>query len=159
MTERKQTITVSKRAINTFGDLEFTDTENKTYKIGKARVNHFDSIEEGAEVILTWVENPHKKGTDYIYSAEQTGKHGVPEAKPLSEKDQANIRKAYEEVINKPTPQPVQSTPAPIKSQSNIKDRAVAISYSKDLVIGKIIPLDKLTEYADKFLNYIERGD
>lgn len=82
MENRKQIITVATSKLNTYGDLEFTDTEGNSYKVGKARVNHFEVIQEGAEVILEWAVNPHKKDSEYIYSAIQTGTHYSPEMLP-----------------------------------------------------------------------------
>jgi hypothetical protein len=70
-----------------------------------------------------------------------------------------DIAKAYKEAVKS---LPIQDTPQSksdaVKPQST-KDRAVAISYSKDLVIGKIITIDKLKDYADRFLKYIEIGE
>ena len=75
--KKKETIIVNTVQTNTYGDLEFTDTQGKSYKIGKARVDKFPAIQVGAEVELIWVDNPHRKDAEYIYSATQTGKHVV----------------------------------------------------------------------------------
>jgi 6-phosphogluconolactonase (cycloisomerase 2 family) len=160
--KKKEIITIQTVKTNTFGDLEFTNAEGKLYKIGKARVNNFAAIQEGAEVELIWVANPHKPNTDYIYSATQTGKHVAPStlveaAKKLGAVPVDEIR------TDGFKPQPIQDTPksksTPLISQSSTKDRAVAISYSKDLVIASKIELKNMVTYADKFLEYILRED
>ena len=45
---------------------------------------------------------------------------------------------------------------AKVTGVDNFKNRAVAISYAKDLLCAGIIDKEKLIGYADKFLNYIE---
>ena len=77
---RKQVIVVDTVAINTYGGLAFTDKEGGKYKIGKARIGHFEKIiQPDVAVQLIWADNPHKTGTEYIYSAEPvTGKLPSP---------------------------------------------------------------------------------
>ena len=45
---------------------------------------------------------------------------------------------------------------ARVTGVDNFKNRAVAISYAKDLLCAGVIDKEKLIGYADKFLNYIE---
>jgi len=45
---------------------------------------------------------------------------------------------------------------AEVTSVTNVKNRAVSISYAKDLVCAGKIELNQLKTYADKFLAYIE---
>ena len=45
---------------------------------------------------------------------------------------------------------------AKVTRVDNVKNRAVAISYSKDLVCHDKIELKQMKGYADKFLDYIE---
>jgi len=163
--KKKEIIVIQTVKTNTYGDLEFTDIQGKSYKIGKARADKFPAIQLGAEVELIWVNNPHKPNAEYIYSATQTGKHIIQEKpNPITPQMQTptnkDIAKAYKEAVKS---LPIQDTPQSksdaVKPQSTTKDRAVAISYSKDLVIGKIITIDKLKDYADRFLKYIEIGE
>jgi len=98
---------------------------NGTLKVGNKRSNLFDVFQPGAEVKIGYASYMNK---EYIASAEQTGTHTMTH-----------------NVIPKKTITPTQDT----------KDRSVAISYAKDLVIGGIIELKDIVAYADKFLGYI----
>jgi len=123
--ERYELITVESTEKNQYGDL----LVNGKLKVGNKRSQLFDIFQPGAEIKIGWASYMNK---EYIASAEQTGTHVVI---PVST-----------------------STEIPKKSETplqNTKDRAVSISYAKDLVVGGIIDLKDLTIYADKFLNYI----
>ena len=45
---------------------------------------------------------------------------------------------------------------AKVISVDNLKNRSMSVAYSKDLVCAGKIELKQLSEYADKFLKYIE---
>ena len=45
---------------------------------------------------------------------------------------------------------------AKVTGVDNLKNRSMSVAYSKDLVCAGKIDLKQLSEYADKFLKYIE---
>jgi hypothetical protein len=131
--ERYETITVETTQQNQYGDLMV----NGTLKVGKKRSNLFDVFQPGAEVKLGYASYMNK---EYIATAEQTGTHTLPEEGHL-----VKAAKAMGAV-------PVNETP-----KSSVKDRAVAISYAKDLAIAGKIELKDMSAYADKFLEYMNK--
>jgi hypothetical protein len=132
--ERYGTITVQTVEKNQYGDL----LVNGKIKIGNKRSNLFDVFQPGAEVKVGYASYMNK---EYIASAEQTGTHVIP--------------KIEVPVIDKAIPAKDNATPLHKLSSDDIRNRSVAISYSKDLVVSGIIDLKEITKYADKFLDYI----
>jgi len=116
---RKQIVTIESVNENSYHDLLFT-AGGKEYKISTKRRQYFDNvIQVGAEVKLNYAMSSF--GKEYVFSAEQTGKHEVNKlieaAKKMGVVPVDEIRKDG----FKPQ-QPsgaLQSTPTPIKPQSN----------------------------------------
>jgi hypothetical protein len=123
--KKRETITVQLVKTDTYGNLEFTSTQGTPYKISKARINNFSAIQEGAEVELIWVTNPHKPNTDYIYSATQTGVHKIPDSPLVKAAIKEGAVLDYENIpIQKtlqPTPEAVKSNSSPVKPQNNTR--------------------------------------
>jgi hypothetical protein len=148
--KKKEIITIKLVKTNTYGDLEFTDTQGTPYKIGKTRANNFPAIQENATVELIWVDNPHRKDSEYIYSATK-----------LEDKD--IITRVYKEATQKPV-QPTldspQSKSAPITPQSNtttlpkpdIKPMTPADWDAKEARTRKSIERQKALELATGFI-------
>lgn len=168
MENRKQVITVASSKLNSYGDLEFTDTEGNAYKVAKKKVSFFQSIQVGAEVMLEWSPNPYKKDAEYIYSATQTGAHYPPDSKLVQE------AKRLGAVPVEPTPQALQSKSAPPKTSSDkmtkedwaTKDeitrksiqRQTALKAAVDSAPEKTTSED-IIKVAKRFDKYLEAGE
>ena len=120
---RTEIITVKSTVTDQYGNLIVTDTQGKEHKIGKKRKNLFAVFQRGAEVKLGYAEYMDKP---YIATAEQTGNH-APETP----------------VVN-PTATAVKNTAKP-----DTRDRSMALSYSKDVVVATMNAQSKAT--ADTF--------
>ena len=132
--ERYELITVESVTKNQYGDL----LVNGKLKVSNKRHQLFDVFQTGAEVKLGWSSYMNK---EYIASAEQTGTHTIPKVSPVTESPK-NSETPSATVLHK-------------LSSDDIRNRSVAVSYSKDLVVSGIIDLKEIFTYADKFLNYI----
>ena len=127
---RYEVFTVSEATKNNYGDLIVTDTQGNEHKIGNKRTHLFDVFQVGAEVKVGYAVYMQK---EYIASAEQTGKH-IPEVEKI---EQAGGKVAKVSI-------------------SDVKNRAVALSYAKDAWIAGKIEKDAIYKCADYFLQYIE---
>jgi hypothetical protein len=101
-----------------------TDTTGKTYPLSEKREKLFDVFQIGAEVKVGYAV---WQGKEYILTAEQTGGHSViqspeDEIEPDSEKLNPEVKE-----IPKPVIMPEH------KTNPDPKNRAFALSYSKDL--------------------------
>lgn len=119
---RTEVITVQSTTKNQYGDLLVTDTQGKEHKIGVKRSALHDVFQTGAEVKLG-IGN--YQNHDYIATAEQTGNHS-PTATPS------------------PTATAVKNTAKP-----ESRDRSMALSYAKDVVVATLNSQSKVT--ADIF--------
>ena len=156
-------ITVDKTLINSYGDLQFTDTAGNNYKVGVKRVQHFkDKITPGATVTLNYAE---AYGKEYIYSA-------IPQDRPSAKEmvDKVFPEPAKPAPAPAPSPQAVQSNSSVVKPQVNdklppkpemynserIKYKSMCLAYAKDLcaTAGVIAP-DDITKWADKFMEWL----
>jgi hypothetical protein len=132
--ERYELITVESVTKNQYGDL----LVNGKLKVSNKRHQLFDVFQTGAEVKLGWSSYMNK---EYIASAEQTGTHTIPKRVVST---------------NVESPQKSETSSATVLHKTDdIRNRSVAVSYSKDLVVSGIIDLKEIFTYADKFLNYI----
>ena len=127
---RYEVFTVSEATKNNYGDLIVTDTQGNEHKIGNKRSRLFEVFQPGAEVKVGYAVYMQK---EYIASAEQTGTH-IPEVKRVEEAG-AKVARV---------------------SISDVKNRAVALSYAKDAWIAGKIEKDAIYKCADYFLQYIE---
>jgi len=130
---RYAVFTVSEATKNEYGDLIVKDTKGNEYKIGNKRPQLFDVFQIGAEVKVGYAVYMQK---EYIASAEQTGVH-IPEVEKVKEAGG-------------------QVTRVSISKTDDMKNRAVALSYSKDAWIAGKIEKDAIYKCADYFLQYIE---
>ena len=127
---RYEVFTVSEATKNNYGDLIVTDTQANEHKIGNKRSHLFEVFQVGAEVKVGYAVYMEK---EYIASAQQTGAH-IPEVKKVEEAG-AQVAKV---------------------SISDVKNRAVALSYAKDAWVAGKIEKDAIYKCADYFLQYIE---
>jgi hypothetical protein len=112
-----------------YGSLKIVSTDGKNYSIGNKRIKLFDVFQIGAEVKVGWTiyKSEGKPDQNYIATAEQTGNHSViqgieDEIEPDSEKLNPEVKE-----IPKPVIMPEH------KTNPDPKNRAFALSYSKDL--------------------------
>ncbi len=157
---KTETITVAEVGKNDYNDLTFKDTNGKDYKVSVKRKQHFENIiQPGAEVKLNWSE---AYGKPFIFSAEQTGVHIVPE--------EGHLVKAAKEMGAVPVePTPPQSKPTPDKMTPELWDakesrtrksieRQKALELTLNLVIADKIPLAEASTWVLKFERYLETG-
>jgi len=127
---RYEVFAVSEATKNNYGDLIVTDTQGTERKIGNKRNRLFEVFQPGSEVKVGYAVYMER---EYIASAEQTGKH-IPEVEKVEEAG-AQVAKV---------------------SISDVKNRAVALSYAKDAWVAGKIEKDAIYKCADYFLQYIE---
>lgn len=144
---RTQIITVNEVSQNSYGDLTFSDKDGKEYKVTVKRKPYFQKVvTPNAAIQLNYAMSSF--GKEYIYSAvavkDALPDPHKPESPPLQKGEDSPLVKEAVRLGGRVT------------SVDNTKNRAVAISYSKDLVCSGQIKLDQMSAYADKFLAYIE---
>ncbi len=139
---RTQIIVVGGVGTNDYGDLTFTDKDGGQYKVSVKRKQYFEGvITSGVAVQLNYAVY---KGKEYIYSATQVKDQLPPPQQP----------------IPPPAIQQVGAETANTKlSGDDIRNRAMAISYSKDLACAGKIEAGEITNYADKFLNWMTKSE
>jgi len=113
-------------------------------KIGSKRAHLHDMFEQGRAIMLHWETY---RNIPYVSDAKPVEGELPPSVKPVSPPLQPGEEPLVKEAVK---------LGARVVSVDNVKNRAVAISYSKDLVCASIIKIDQLRAYADKFLEYIE---
>lgn len=166
--ERYETITVETTQKNQYGDLMV----NGTLKIGKKRSNLFDVCQPGAEIKLGYASYMNK---EYIATAEQTGKHIVPEdhlvkaakemgAVPVDEirKDGFKPQPSPQDPQSKSTPLPDKMTPELWDAKESRTRKSIERQKSLELVINLVIadkiPLQEASTWVLKFERYLESG-
>ncbi len=142
---RSDVIVIDTIGSNDYGDLTWVDKAGKEYKISTKRIKYFEKvILPNMAVKLTYAE---AYGKEYIHKAEL-----------VSEKMAERVSEALQPKIeaSKPVvPQEV-SRPKPMPLNDSSKNKAMSLSYAKDLAVAKIIVVDKILAYAETFRMYLD---
>ena len=140
---RSEIIVIDTIGENEYADLTWTDKTGKDYKVSAKRIKYFqDIIKPGMAVKLSFAS---AYGKEYIYKAEL-----------VSEKLAESASQAPQSQIK----------PVELKTQREVlkekvmpsKEKAFALSYSKDLAVAKIIRIDEVLAYAEMFYSYLMSG-
>ena len=141
---REEQIVVASRELNDYGTLIVTTAEGKEVKIGKGRAHLHPLFEDGNMVMVKYATGDYG---EYVADAELVvdaeGKKLSP-VKPTAEAPKSTTPKATD------APKP--------KSPDDERLRSVAASYAKDLACAKLIGIEDMGRWADRFIRYI-RGD
>ena len=131
---RHQDIVVASVQANSFGDLEFTDTEGGNYKIGAKRVSYFkDVLISDRAVRLNYVMSSF--GKEYIYNA-------IP----------------AEQLVRAKEPVPEIPKTGKIIPKSDDRNKSFTLACAKDLAVADKIKVKEIISYATVFDMYL-RGD
>ena len=132
---KSKSIVVDSVGTNDYGDLTFTDKEGTEYRISAKRIQFFtETIVPNMAVQLNYAKSNYAGVIkEYVYSAVQVKDKLPPPIKPI---EGAAKQK-------------------PTMPEDDTKIRSVAMAYSKDLVVAKIIELKDIVVYANKFVDYI----
>ncbi len=130
----KKDVVVASVQTNSFGDLEFTDTEGGNYKIGVRRVPYFKDVIIPQQAVRLNYTTAY--GKEYIYNA-------IPAEQIIAKEFEAK------------TP-----TPAVIPEKGTIipkddRNKSFALSYAKDLAVADKIKVDEIISYATVFDMYL----
>jgi len=136
---KTEVFTVKSANKNTYGDLEVITTGGAKHKIGKKREGLFNIFQEGAEVEVGYSVYMNK---EYIAAATQTGTHKIIPKEPPAVTEVKKGGAVIEKVITKDS-----------------KNRAFALSYSKDLAVGGKIETKEIITMAKRFEKYLEEGE
>lgn len=175
---RQSIIIVNTVNKNQYGDLEWTDKEGNSYKIPVKRAIHFEKIiVPDMAVQLNYAMSAF--GREYIYSAIQV-KDNLPPAQPIPPPTARELPPKPSQVVPAATEPPrkplieaakqiggVEIEKPRINDPTRIKDRAVALSYAKDIAVAEInagVPFDgkawdKMIDRANFILKYMEGRD
>lgn len=139
---RREQITVAHAQQNQYGDLIVKTKAGNELKVGKKRQHLFDVFQPGAEVVVGFSSYMNKEYVNEATQAAQVVATDTPIVKEYLVKEAVKMG-------------------AEVISTTNTKDRAVALSYAKDLAVAGKIELKEIIAYANKFLDYIlnRKGD
>jgi hypothetical protein len=149
---KEKIVVVASREENQYGAILFTDKEGNNYKISEKRKELGNQIIKDYAVKLKFAAY---MGKEYIAGAELVKDNLPPPAKPQAMPTSVQSNSTP---VKPPTPtltQVAQEMNRQVDS-NEIKNRAVALAYAKDLVVGGKIVLEDVEVTADKFLKYIK---
>ncbi|KKM16323.1 hypothetical protein LCGC14_1686980 [marine sediment metagenome] len=137
-------IVVGHTEVDGYGNLWVTPQGGgEKIKIAKKRESLHPIFQQGQAVQLDWQTYNNKP---YVANAKSVA-GALPQPVPPPEvetPDQAQIDKDLKRV------------PAPQEIKHDKKDKAVSLSYAKDLACAKLIGISDMRRWADEFLKYIE---
>ena len=131
--------------IDEYGNLIIVTKNNQEIKVNKKHIGLHDGIiraaENGMAIKLGYAVYMNK---EYVHTAElYDGSPSDAPEKPPVKRESPVVQKAKEM--------------GTVIDSFDKKDRSMAIAYAKDLCCAGMIELSQISEYGDKFLDYITK--